>query len=747
MTNQIPLSEELRKTVGELCQDFQIPATARQRLEHYCTRLELLEQEHADLEISLETMTEHADSFEKQLVNAHNNLEKQVADRTQELAEKNRLLEAEKSAQRNHLSFLRALLDSISSPIFYKNLQGVYLGCNNAFEHMLGLAEEQIIQRKVSDLFARHIADKDSATDEALKLNQGAQTFEAFVRYPEGSFHGFIVNKTAFHSADGHMAGVVGIMVDITERKHAEEALLKAKEAAEQANRVKSAFLANMSHELRTPLNAIIGYSEMLHEDMEDLGCGELTTDLQKIHGAGKHLLGLINDVLDISKIEAGKMDVFTETFALTALIQEVVATVNPLIVKKNNTLVLQQSENLGNLHADVTKVRQMLFNLLSNAAKFTEQGQITLSVKREEQDGTDWIIFSVEDQGIGMSQEQIDNLFQPFTQADNSTTRKYGGTGLGLTITKRFAEMMGGNVTVLSELGKGSTFLVTLPTYVRMNESKRLDGTPPLGFAHLGIQKGRHVLVIDDDPVIRELLQNYISKLGYQVTVANGGDEGLQLAQQLQPDAITLDIMMPGMDGWMVLSALKNNPVLSDIPVIILSMVEERNLGFSLGAADYLNKPIDRDQLYNTLRKYLIDNADNQLIMLVEDDEVTCTLLSSLLQKAGWQVQTAENGKIALEQLALLNPSLILTDLMMPEMDGFELIKNLQEHNEWHKIPIVVLTAKEITQEDREKLNRQVVQIFQKSSYSREDLLNELRAYLESMTHPNTIDIIGNSP
>lgn len=738
MNDQNLLSEDLNQIVETLCQEIPLSEVMRQHFAVLVKRVETLEQEHVDLEISLETMTEHADSFEKQLVEAHNGLERQVAERTQELAEKNHLLEEEKAAQRNHLSFLRALLDSISSPIFYKNLEGAYLGCNNAFEDLLDLSEEQIVQRKVTDLFARHIADKDIATDEALKHNQGAQTFEAFVRYSDGSFHDFIVNKTAFHSADGQMAGMVGIMVDITERKHAEEALLKAKEAAEQANRVKSAFLANMSHELRTPLNAIIGYSEMIGEDMEDLGCGELTEDLQKIHGAGKHLLGLINDVLDISKIEAGKMDVFAETFALDKLVEEVVATITPLINKKNNTLVLQTAtDDNGNLHADVTKVRQILFNLLSNAAKFTENGNVTLSIKRQELQGIDWVTFAIIDEGIGMSQEQIDKLFQPFTQADSSTTRKYGGTGLGLTITKRFAEMMGGTVKVASELGKGSTFSVMLPAYVNIDETQKLEGCSPAELAlRPDLQTGSHVLVIDDDPMIRELLQNYISKLGYEVTVANGGDEGLQMAQRIKPDAITLDIMMPGMDGWMVLSALKNNPELSDIPVIILSMVEERNLGFSLGAAEYLNKPINRDQLYNTLSKYLTDGNSNQWIMLVEDDDVTRSLLATLLRKAGWQVQSAENGKIALEQLDVIKPDLILTDLMMPEMDGFELIKKLKEHQEWQHLPIVVLTAKEITNEDREKLNQQVVHIFQKSTYSREDLLNELRSCLESVTY-----------
>jgi len=615
------LSVQLRQELTRLLQSYPIDAAVQARWNGLFQQVAALEQDKADLDISLETMTEHADSFEQQLLEAHNTLELQVAQRTQELAEKNtRLLqevqerERAEAAQRDNLLFLQTLLDSISSPIFFKNLEGTYLGCNNAFELQVGRKEEAIVGKRASDLFPRHLADKDCASDHLISTLGSAQSYEMFLQYADGSFHDLVVNKTLFNSADGRPAGLVGIMLDITERKHVEEVLLKAKEAAEQANHVKSAFLANMSHELRTPLNAIIGYSEILEEELAEAGLQDLCEDTHKIHGAGLHLLGLINDVLDISKIEAGKMDLYNESFDLSVLITEVMGTIQPLMEKRSNRLELCCQADLGKLQADLVKTRQILFNLLSNAAKFTEQGVVTLEVVRETRADSEWVLFHISDQGIGMTPEQIAKLFQPFTQADTSTTRKYGGTGLGLTITKRFVEMMGGRISVTSQLGQGSIFTIELPAHagtpgkvssVSKHVSPVVSASSPPQAAQPA-KTGNRVLVIDDEQMERDLLQSYISKLGHQVSLASNGDEGLKLAQELMPDVITLDIMMPGMDGWMVLSALKNNPTLAHIPVVIMSILAEKNLGYSLGATDYLSKPIARDQLNSVLKKYL---------------------------------------------------------------------------------------------------------------------------------------------
>jgi signal transduction histidine kinase/CheY-like chemotaxis protein len=514
--------------------------------------------------------------------------------------------------------------------------------------------------------------------------------------------------------------------------------LIRAKEMAETANLTKSQFIANVSHELRTPLNAIIGYSEMLQEDALDIGEDSFVVDLKKIHSAGKHLLGLINDVLDISKIEAGKMEVYTETFELLPVLNDIATTIQPLVERQANTLAVEYGENLGDIHADLTKVRQMLLNLLSNATKFTEKGTVTLKANRMiETDGKHWIDFQISDTGIGMTSDQQHKIFEAFTQADASTTRKYGGTGLGLVITKRFAEMMGGNVSVNSEFGHGSTFHVRLPVEVEVDPAHRREATIGDMLPLEGLDEGQGtILVIDDDQTVRDLFHNYLTKLGYKVAVASGGDEGLRLARKLKPDAITLDVMMPGMDGWMVLKALKADPELITIPVVMVSMVEDKRVGYSLGAAEYLIKPVNRDQLKVVLGKYFPEPALN-LVLVIEDDPPTRQMMETMLLKAGWRVAKAENGRIGLQRVAEQQPDLILLDLMMPEMDGFEFIVHLRENEAWRKIPVVVMTAKDVTSEDRMRLNNYVQTVFQKGTYEREKLLSEIRELLVSVTKP----------
>jgi CheY-like chemotaxis protein len=372
-------------------------------------------------------------------------------------------------------------------------------------------------------------------------------------------------------------------------------------------------------------------------------------------------------------------------------------------------------------MRADLTKVRQALFNLLSNACKFTDRGTISLLVSRDSGGAPESIVFSVRDTGIGMTAEQMARLFAAFSQADAATTRKYGGTGLGLALSRRLCRMMGGDVTVESQAGRGSTFTIRLPAQVAEAVEEPVAPATPPGRETSGIGT---VLVIDDEAAVRDLMQRFLTREGFRVVAAAGGEEGLRRARELRPDAITLDVMMPGMDGWAVLSALKAAPDLADIPVIMLTIVDDRNLGYALGAADYLTKPIDRERLVAVLRQHRRDLP----VLVVDDDPEVRALFRRMLEPDGYTVVEAPNGRAALDRLGEVTPGVILLDLMMPEMDGFEFVAEFRRHEAWRAIPIVVVTAKDLSPDDRQRLNGYVERVLQKGAYGREQLLAEVR-------------------
>jgi signal transduction histidine kinase/CheY-like chemotaxis protein len=506
----------------------------------------------------------------------------------------------------------------------------------------------------------------------------------------------------------------------------------------EVASRHKSQFLANMSHELRTPLNAIIGVTEMLLEDAQAAAQPDQVEAHERILRAGRHLLALINDILDLSKIEAGKLELSLESVALAPLVEDVVATIRPLAAKNGNQVEVEYPADGGTIRADPTRLRQALLNLASNASKFTERGRIRVAVTRlPDDDGREWVSMVVSDTGIGMTAEQMAKLFEEFTQADASTTRKYGGTGLGLAISRRLCRMMGGDITVTSTPGQGSTFTIRLPADARTIQPAATEPAPkPIAAEpRFGPPPGTSspVLVIDDDETVRDLMERFLVKEGFAVISAANGIEGLKRAREAHPAAITLDVMMPDLDGWTVLAVLKGDPALADIPVILVTIVDERARGFALGATDYMVKPIDRERLAGVLRTICGDRPAPH-ILVIEDDEDTRSVIRQTLERAGWSVAQAEHGRRGLERVAERRPDVIVLDLMMPEMNGFDFLDALRENPEWRRIPILVLTAMDVTDEDRRRLNGEVERILQKGASAREQLLDEIGSLLASV-------------
>jgi PAS domain S-box-containing protein len=531
-------------------------------------------------------------------------------------------ISARKQAQRELLESegrFRSVAETLGEGVIITDTRDRILYVNPQLAHLSGYTPKEMIGTTVEALLVPEEEAETYRWRNQMRYQGVSEQYEMRLKRKDGRRFWAEVNGTPFRDAAGEVVGTLGAIMDVTERKRVQEELVAAIDAAEDASRAKSAFLANMSHELRTPLNAIIGYSEMLQEEAKERDLKDFVPDLQKIHGSGRHLLTLINDILDVSKIEAGKLELMSESFDVHGLVRDVESTIAPMVAARSNALKVRCPSDIGVMRSDMTRVRQVLLNLLSNASKFTEKGTILLDVGPEQRNGTAWLRFSVSDTGIGMSPEQLGKLFQAFTQVDVSTTRRYGGTGLGLVISRQLCQMMGGDVTVESEMGKGSTFTVRLPVSLdgaRRTGEETTEVIADLPDDPVTTDSVSTVLVIDDDRIVRDLLQRFLRKEGFQVLAASTGEEGLRNARELRPSIITLDIVMPGMDGWAVLRALKVDPELAHIPVLLITIVDNAEMGYSLGAADYLTKPIDWRRLGAAVRRFRQDKLPATVVL-----------------------------------------------------------------------------------------------------------------------------------
>jgi len=466
-----------------------------------------------------------------------------------------------------------------------------------------------------------------------------------------------------------------------------------ARDEARDASDQKTKFFANMSHELRTPLNAILGYGEMLYEDCEDLGYDDLLPDLKKITSSGSHLLSLINNILDLSKIEAGKMELFVTSFEIENMIQTIKDVSEPLAAKNDNGFVINLDGAMGSMSQDETKLRQCLTNFLSNGFKFTKNGTVTLD-----------------------------------TQAERSTSANYGGTGLGLPISKKFAEMMGGDVIVTSEEGVGSVFTMSVPRECPEYSEDDVKGN----VINLDAQDNLVVLV-DDDVAMHDLIKRTISKLNLTLLGATNSEKGMELIREVKPKLILLDVLMPGRDGWSLLKECKTDKDLKDIPVIMISQLNQSNLASSLGANDYLTKPIDRSHFINTLKRILGNDTQDKKVLVIDDDKDVRELLSRLLKDAGYRPIDARDGKEGLERTKD-EPALIILDLEMPRMDGFEFLDNyIKDVPEEQRAPVLVFSGKDLTDVQEDLLKERVVGLVKKDDVSMENLSKMIQGIVKS--------------
>jgi PAS domain S-box-containing protein len=631
---------------------------------------------------------------------------------------------------RQNRDFLDSVIENIPVMVFIKDARDLrFVQVNNACEQLTGYSRQELIGKSDFDFFPEEQASSFIARDRrALENGELVDIPEEKIQTRHMGERILYTEKIPLFGSDGRPAYLLGLSEDVTERLLYQDRIELKNQELEQRNRevvranhLKSQFLASMSHELRTPLNAILGFSELLLDQTAGPLGEKQKRWIDFIQKGGRHLLQLINDILDLSKIEAGQVEINVESFLVEVAIPEVISNIRPLLLAKKISFTSKIEPELVVL-ADRLRFKQILYNLLSNAVKFTPmEGQVAIEAAR---DG-DLVRFAVSDTGIGIDPQHQQIIFKEFRQVESRDGVLTEGTGLGLAISRRLVEQQGGKISVESELGKGARFIFTLPMgQLGAVAQIRIAAVPAPSKSKQPI-----VLVVDDEAQERELLASYLAPEGYRIVTAASGDEAMAVARDLRPDVITLDILMPTGSGWEMLYRLRNAPETSKIPIVVVSIVDQRQLGFSLGAAEYLVKPVSKEILLEALGRHIIaDGKTSFTCLVIDDDQETLRLVSEVLDSVGCSPVTIDNGREALHFLKDHKVDVILLDLLMPEMDGFEVLRRVKESPELQNLPIVIMTAKEITQAEREVLERQSRGLIQKGDKWKGNLLASIR-------------------
>ncbi len=699
--------------------------------------------------------------------------------------EKFRLIEAISETK----NYLRNVLDNSADIIVTTDTKGRVVEFNKGASRILGYSKEEVIGRKAEKFWVQ-----PEERHEILRMLESAgyvSNYETQLIAKDGRVVDVSLTLSYILSSKKGILGTVGISKDITEKKKLERAieernlelrelnekleekviertreLEKANRELERSSKLKSQFIATMSHELRTPLNSILGFSELLMDEVFGTLTEKQKRHVTNIHNSGSHLLHLINNILDIAKIESGKMELHYEGFAVRQAISEVETVIRPLVDKKRQELIAKISEGVALIKADKVKFKQILYNLVSNAVKFTPEGGNVFVEADLAGEGDTYLArykdicakkegclrLSVIDTGIGIKKEDHEKIFSEFEQVDSSFSRRYEGTGLGLALTKKLVELHGGDIFVESEEGKGSKFTVVLPLFdlsVVEKEVRPIEAAREKFEYSLDMPKKRRgeaplILVVEDDASTSEILTLHLAQGGYRVAHVYNGDVAISRIRELKPFAVLLDVMMPGKDGWEILQEVKSDPELKDIPVVMSSVVDNLELGFALGATDYLVKPVDRASLLKKLSDLSFSTKKGKRsinILCIDDHVEVLELLTSILEPAGYNVIAADSGKEGIEKAITYKPDLIILDLMMPEVDGFEVTQTLKSNSLTMDIPILIFTAKDLTVDDRLRLVGKVEILMQKSHFTKEDLLLQIRD-LET-TYPNRAGLL----